>query len=525
MPSLIPLPAAVEWEGAEHTLTEHSTIGCRAGAGPEETGAVRAARLVLSTTTGLPLPVAEKPDILVGIDTGLPTEGYRLEVRPDGVTIAAADRRGALWAAQTLLQLGGDDVYTAPLGGTVKVATARIEDAPRFAWRGAMIDSARHFLQVAEILDFIDWMARHKLNILHWHLTDDQGWRVASEHYPLLAEKASWRPHTVNLTWGGDGTPHGGCYTISQIAAVAEYARQRGIGIVPEIDLPGHATALFSAYPGIATDPAAVTGVACHPDVFDNVLNFSPEALEFAHGIWSEVLEATGARHAHIGGDEVPTAQWEASEEVKRRAAGFGVDDVTSLQRWFTLRIRDWLLQRGVTPIGWDEVIGDGPVAGMVCQAWRGAERGVKAAEQGMDVIMSPNTHTYFDYYQSDLPGEPYAQPATTTLEQVYGFDPVEGMPPGAAERVLGTQFQLWSEFLPTYRAVQYAAWPRGCALAEVAWSQPEGRDFADFTSRLSGHLKRFDAAGLGHRPLTGPHPWQEGGTGWRCRPPEEQDR
>lgn len=339
MPSLIPLPAAVEWEGAEHTLTEHSTIGCRAGAGPEETGAVRAAQLVLSTTTGLPLPVAEKPDILVGIDTGLPAEGYRLEVRPDGVTIAAADRRGALWAAQTLLQLGGDDVYTAPLGGPVKVATARIEDVPRFAWRGAMIDSARHFLQVAEILDFIDWMARHKLNILHWHLTDDQGWRVASEHYPLLAEKASWRPHTVNPTWGGDGTPHGGCYTISQIAAVAEYARQRGIGIVPEIDLPGHATALLSAYPGIATDPAAVTGVACHPDVFDNVLNFSPEALEFAHGIWSEVLEATGARHAHIGGDEVPTAQWEASEEVKRRAAGFGVDDVTSLQRWFTLHI------------------------------------------------------------------------------------------------------------------------------------------------------------------------------------------
>ena len=322
MPVLIPLPSAVEWGVGEYLLTERTTIGCRAGASPQEAEAASAVRLVLAETTGLPLPAADDPGILVSLDPGLPAEGYRLEVRPDGVSITAADRRGALWAAQTLLQLGPDDVYAVPLGKSVPLAAARIEDAPRFARRGAMLDSSRHFLQVAEVLDFIDWMARHKLNVFHWHLTDDQGWRVASDRYPLLAEKASWRSKTSNRVWGDDGTPHGGYYTLQQIAAVAEYARQRGIETVPEIDFPGHATAVLAAYPQFATDPSGLDGVAHYPTIFDNVLNFSPESLEFVHEIWSEVIEATGARYVHIGGDEVPTVHWEASEEVAQRAKG-----------------------------------------------------------------------------------------------------------------------------------------------------------------------------------------------------------
>lgn len=522
MPVLIPLPSAVEWGVGEYLLTERTTIGCRAGASPQEAEAASAVRLVLAETTGLPLSAADDPGILVSLDPGLPAEGYRLEVRPGGVSITAADRRGALWAAQTLLQLGPDDVYAVPLGKSVPLATARIEDAPRFARRGAMLDSSRHFLQVAEVLDFIDWMARHKLNVFHWHLTDDQGWRVASDRYPLLAEKASWRSKTSNRVWGDDGTPHGGYYTLQQIAAVAEYARQRGIETVPEIDFPGHATAVLAAYPQFATDPSGLDGVAHYPTIFDNVLNFSPESLEFVHEIWSEVIEATGARYVHIGGDEVPTVHWEASEEVAQRAREFGVDDPGSIQRWFTLHMRDWLNERGVTPIGWDEVVDPGPVAGMVCQSWRGAEQGVKAATQGMDVIMSPCSHTYFDFYQSDAREEPYGQGDVTTLEKAYSFDPLEGITPEAADHILGTQFQLWSEFLPSYRAVQYAAWPRGCALAEVAWSSPQGRDFTEFSERIAGHLRRFEAAGVNYRPLSGPHPWQEGGTGWRRRPPED---
>lgn len=520
MPALIPKPALVEWGDGEFLLTGSTVVGAGAGLGAGE--AAEGVRRTLSTTTGLLLAAGPEPDIVVGIDDSLPTEGYRLDVASGGVRIVAADYRGAQWAAQTLLQLGPADVYAAPLGREVALAAAHVEDAPRFPRRGAMLDSARHFVQLPDVLHFVDWLARHKLNVFHWHLSDDQGWRVAIERYPLLAEKASWRAKTSNRVWGDDATPHGGYYTLKQIRLVAEYARQRGIEIVPELDFPGHATAALFAYPDFATDPAAVTEVAHYPRIFDNVLNFSPEALDFVHHVWGEVIDATGASFVHIGGDEVPTAQWEASKDVAARAKEFGVDDVRHIQRWFTLHMRDWLTERGVTPIGWDEVTDAGPVPGMVCQSWRGAEAGVRAAEQGMDVVMSPCTHTYFDFYQSESREEPYGQGEVTTLEKAYAFDPVEGIAPEAASRVLGTQFQLWSEFLTTYRRMQYAAWPRGCALAEVAWSSPESRDYAEFVARLEDHLARFDAAGLDYRPLDGPHPWQEGGTGWHRRPPED---
>ena len=521
MPALIPLPNSIEWGTDHFLLTEQTAVGCAQGASAEELEAALGVRRLLSATTGLLLPEGEE-GIVVAFDPGLPAEGYRLEVRSDGVSIIAADYRGAQWAAQTLLQLGPDDVYAVPLGKPLPLATARIEDAPRFPRRGAMLDSSRHFVQFAEVLHFVDWLARHKLNVFHWHLSDDQGWRVAVDEYPLLAEKASWRSKTSNRVWGDDGTPHGGYYTLDQIRAVAEYARERGIEIVPEIDFPGHATAVLSAYPQFATDPSALEGVAHYPQIFENVLNFSPEALDFVHDIWARLIDATGARFVHIGGDEVPTAQWEASEEVAARAKGFGVEDVKSIQRWFTLHMRDWLTERGVTPIGWEEVIAEGAVPGMVCQSWTTAECGVRAAGLGMDVIMSPSTHTYFDFYQSDLREEPYGQGDITTLEKAYSFDPLEGVTPEAAGHILGTQFQLWSEFLPTYRAMQYAAWPRGCALAEVAWSKAGDRNFEDFSARLTEHVRRFDAAGVNYRPLSGPQPWQEGGTGWRRRPPED---
>ncbi|MDO5093561.1 MAG: beta-N-acetylhexosaminidase [Propionibacteriaceae bacterium] len=521
MSALIPRPNFVAWGDGQFTLTDQTPVGCAPDASPEALAAARGVRRVLSATTGLLLP--EGPGgLAVALDPNLPAEGYRLDVRPDGVTLTAADYRGAQWGAQTLLQLAPADVYAVPLGRPVPLTAAHIEDAPRFPRRGAMLDSARHFVRLAEVLDFVDWLARHKLNVFHWHLSDDQGWRVAVDKYPLLALKASWRAKTSNRVWGDDGTPHGGYYTLAQLRAVADYARERGVEIVPEIDFPGHATAVLFAYPQFATDPSAATEVAHYPTIFDNVLNFSPEALDFVHDIWAEVIAATGARHVHIGGDEVPTTHWEASPEVTERARDLGVADVRSIQRWFTLHLRDWLTAQGVTPIGWDEVIDEGPVPGMVCQAWRGAEYGVKAAGQGMDVVMSPTSHTYFDFYQSELREEPYGQGDVTTLEKAYGFDPLDGVTPEAAERVLGTQFQLWSEFLPTYRAVQYAAWPRGCALAEVAWSAAGDRDFADFSSRLTGHLERLDAAGVNYRPLDGPRPWQTGGTGWRRRPPED---
>ncbi|MDO5083172.1 beta-N-acetylhexosaminidase [Arachnia propionica] len=517
MTALLPAPRSADVGGEGLTL-DHTT---RIVAATEEAGpAARAVQRALSLTTGLPLPIEESGAIEVGLDPELPEEGYRLHVTKDRVQVVAGSPRGAGWAAQTLLQLAPPEIFTAPVGLPVPLVGARIEDAPRFAWRGAMLDPSRHFLPLHDVIDFINWMARHKLNVFHWHLSDDQGWRVAWDKYPRLAEVASWRTKTSNRFWGDDGTPHGGHYTLDQIRAVADYARSLGIETVPELDFPGHVTALLAAYPEFATDPTALDGVAHYPEIHHNVLNFSDEAMDFVHGIWEQVIEATGARHVHIGGDEVPTTHWVASEEVAERAKGLGVEDVANIQRWFTLHMRDWLTSRGVTPIGWDEVVEDGVVEGMICQCWRDAEVGGRAAEGGMQVIMSPSSHTYYDFYQSADPQEPYAQWAITTWEKAYSFDPTAGLSPEAAGRVLGTQFQLWSEFLQNYRHVQYSAWPRGCSLAEVAWSDPTGRDVAEFRGRLEGHLERLAAGGVNYRPLEGSHPWQLGGEGWRRRPP-----
>lgn len=516
MRALLPQPTAVQWRDEGYTLTPATTLG------PAAADAAPAAALVwrlLSRTTGLPLAPGAEPDVVVQLAADLPEEGYRLDVGPGGVRITAGGPRGALWAAQTLLQLGPADIYAAPRGHAVPLEGATISDSPRFARRGAMLDSARHFVPLADVLDFVDWLARHKLNVFHWHLTDDQGWRVALDKYPRLATHASWRARTTNRAGGDDHTPHGGYYTLAQIKLVADYARDLGIETVPELDFPGHATAALHAYPEFATDPTAVTEVAHYPQIFPNVLNFSPAALDFVHDAWQAVIDATGAKYVHIGGDEVPTTHWEASPEVRQRAAAWGVRDVRQLQRWFTEHLRDWLRERGVTPIGWDEIIDDGPVPGMVCQAWRGAEAGMRAAQHGMDVIMSPLSHTYLDFYQSPLRSEPYAQGVVLPIEEVYAFDPTAGLDAAAAARVLGTQFQLWAEFQPSYRKQQYQAWPRGCALAEVAWSAPEGRSWQAFAPRLEAHLTRLDAAGINYRPLHGPHPWQEGGTGWFQRP------
>ncbi|MDO4258401.1 MAG: beta-N-acetylhexosaminidase [Actinomycetaceae bacterium] len=529
MTAVLPEPQRYAFLEATLTLDDESTIG--PARGQEMWPGVRAVRRVLAGTTGLIFPVVSgghggedaQPTVRVGLDESLAPEAYTLKVDETGVDITAGTARGAGWAAQTLLQLGPEDVYAAPLGKAIEVCHGQVWDEPRFAHRGAHLDSSRHFVELNDVFHFLDWMAHHKLNVLHWHLTDDQGWRIASPDFPRLAEVASWRASTQNRYGGDTLTPHGGYYTLEQIRAVANYARDLGIETVPEIDFPGHATAVLNAYPEFATDPSALQGVAVYPTIFPNVIDFSPEALDFVHRIWEQVIEATGATRVHIGGDEVPTEHWEASDEVRARAAEFGVDDVTKIQRWFTLHMRDWLAERGVTAIAWDEVVDDGPVEGMICQSWRGAEQGQRAARGGMDVVMSPLTHTYYDFYQSDLREEPYGQGAITTIEDVLEFDPVAGLEPEAAAHVIGTQFQLWSEFLPDYRSVLYSAWPRGCALAEIAWGgRKEGDYEGEFFIRLREHLRRFDAAGVNYRPLDGPHPWQQGGTGWRKRPDDD---
>ena len=513
-PALLPQPTDFTWGDDTLTLDAHSTIQ----ASEAEAATIRR---LLTPATGLPLPL-DPHGGTIGVlhDLDLPEEGYVLDVTPDGVIIHADDPSGLNWAVQTLRQLLGPDAFLpGPISSTWSVPTAIISDRPRFGWRGAMLDVGRHFMPVRDLLAFIDLLAMHKLNVLHLHLTDDQGWRFESKKYPRLTEVASWRPETVNRYLGSDGTPHGGFYTQDQLRHVVAYAGERGITVVPELDFPGHLTAVLVAYPEFGVPGFTPDGVATGFGVHTNVLNLSDASLAFVFDILDELLDVFPSPTIHIGGDEVPRAQWQASPEMAARAAELSLESVDQLQDWFTAQVRAWLDERGRVAIGWDEIADSGPVPGMIVHAWRDSAKGVAAAAAGMDVVMAPKRWTYFDYYPSDRADEPFCIGSRITTEQAYFFEPLDGFEPDAAHHVLGVSFQLWTEYLATRSAVEYQAWPRACATAEVAWSDPTDRSWAEFSTRLDAHLARLDALGVNYRPEAGPHPWQTGGTGLRRRP------
>ena len=478
-------------------------------------------RRLLGPGTGLDLPAAEGGRFRVVEDASLGPEAYRLEVTAEGVTIAAATDRGVNWAVQTLRQLLPPGVLrAAPSGVELLVPFVTVSDAPRFSWRGVMVDVGRHFLPLPDLFRVVDLVALHKHNVLHLHLTEDQGWRFASERHPRLQSVASWRDETRKQHDAeGDGTPHGGFYTPDQLRALVTYAGQRGITVVPEIDLPGHASALLAAYPELGNDPSAAYRPATGFGVFDEVLNLDDDTMRFVLGLYEELLEVFPSRYVHVGGDECPRVEWRASPKAQALARSRGLEGVDHLQRWFTEELRTWLGARGRQLVGWDEICDEGPLPGAVVMAWRAAEHGIAAAAAGQDVVMSPMSHTYFDFYPSAGAEEQYAIGNLTTTEQAYAFDPLEGVPEADHGRVLGTQCQLWTEYMPSMRRLEYMLFPRGCAHSEVAWSDQGGRSWAEFAPRLEVHLERLDALGVNFRPESGPRPWQQGGTGRLRRP------
>lgn len=445
--------------------------------------------------------------VAMGIDASLPEEGYRLRVDADGVHVWAGDEAGAVYGVQTLLQLLPPDIHRrAPLVGRQwSVPFVTIEDAPRFSWRGSHLDVSRHIMPKDFLFRFVDLLALHKLNVFHLHLTDDQGWRFESLRYPRLTEVASLRRETQ-----GDGTPHGGFYSQDDLRELVAYAATRAITIVPEIDMPGHMQAAVAAYPNLGNDSAHPIEVATTFGIKKHVLNFEEGTLRFCEDILGEVMDVFPGTAVHIGGDECPTAQWEASARARARMRELGIDEIDQVQRWITGRLARFLAERGRRLVGWDEIIDAGPVPGTLVMSWRGVGPGVRAARMGQDVIMAPNVPTYFDYPNADSPNEPVARRGCNTLDMVAGFEPV---PPElddeARARVIGTQCQLWTEHMPTVREVEYMAFPRISAFAEAAWTQAERRDSADLLRRVDAHLARLDVLGVGYRPPAGPRPWQ----------------
>jgi hexosaminidase len=516
---LLPLPTSVRYQTGSFTFSDDEAID-----GAPEPAAV--VRRLLTPSSGIDFRSDPGGRIKLTLDESLPAESYRLVVGPEQIAITGADLVGLGWAVQTLRQLLPP---VALLPGSrhrpLVLPAADIEDQPRFRWRGMHLDTCRHFVPLSDLYRFVDLLAAHKLNVFHLHLSDDQGWRFESNRHPRLQEVSSWRRETRRPDEEqGDGTPHGGFYRQDQLRALVGYAGERGVTVVPELEFPGHVRALLAAYPGLGNRPEAPQEPATTFGVFDEVLNLEQQAMHVVFDLYEELLDVFPSRYVHIGGDECPTVEWLASPRAAELAAERGLAGPGVLQRWFTEQLRAWLVERGRIPVGWDEIAEDGPVTGAVAMAWRGAEHGVRAAAQGMDVVMTPTRRTYLDYYPSERDDEPYRIGGLVETPTVYGFEPLEGVPEHVARHILGVQGQLWSEYLPATPAIDYAAFPRACALAEVAWSDPVGRSWTEFEPRLSAHLERLDLLGVNYRPLAGPRPWQRGGTGRLRRPTGQSD-
>jgi hexosaminidase len=472
----------------------------------------------LRRATGFPLPIADfnpaaekTTAIRLTLDPGcahLGEEGYRLTIGPDLVDLRAPASAGIFYGIQSLLQLFPPAIYG--LGPRLKiewkVPQLDIEDAPRFAWRGAMLDSCRHFRPVEFVRKFIDLLALHKLNIFHWHLTDDQGWRVEIQKYPKLTEISAWR----NGTWMGhhsaeshdDGIRHGGFYTQEQIREIVRYAAERHITIVPEIEMPGHAQAALAAYPEFGCTGNQVE-VRRRWGISENIYSPKEETFGFLQDVLLEVMELFPGRFIHIGGDEAVKKEWDSSPEIQALMASVGAKDAHEMQSYFIRRIDRFLTQHGRRLIGWDEILEGGLADGAAVMSWRGIEGGIAAATQGHDVVMAPNAYTYLDSYQSEsLSDEPLAIGGLLPLEKVYGYEPMPAnIPAEKIRHILGLQGQLWAEYMPSTEQVEYMAFPRLTALAEVAWSPAESRDYHSFLPRLSTHLKRLDVLQTRYRP------------------------
>lgn len=442
----------------------------------------------------------------------LGSEGYVLSVSPSVVIARAMAAQGLRHAAQTLRQLLPAAAFDpAKVEGMAwAIPCVEIEDAPRFGWRGSMLDVARHFMPLPFIYKYLDLLAMHKMNVFHWHLTEDQGWRIEIKKYPRLTEVGAWRRETVVGHWrrdrddmAYDGTPHGGFYSQEEARQVVAYAAARGITVVPEIEMPGHAQAAIAAYPELGNTGRQLE-VSTDWGIHHEVFNAEEGTIRFLQDVLDEVLAIFPSTFIHIGGDEVPKIQWQESPSAQARMKALGLKDEAALQSYITGRMDQFLALRGRRLLGWDEILEGGLAPGATVMSWRGEAGGIAAAKAGHDVVMAPNWWTYFDYYQSeDRSREPLAIGNYLPLEKAYAFEPVPTeIDAGQAGHVLGGQCQLWTEYMPKPANVEYMAFPRLCALAEAVWTPAGQKDYSGFLARLAPHLERLRAMGVRYRPL-----------------------
>ena len=423
-------------------------------------------------------------------DPAVAAEGYRLRVDRRGIEIAAADAAGIFYGMQSLLEMADR------FGG--RIPAVEIADAPRFAWRGLMFDVSRHFRTKEFVMKQLDLMARHKLNRMHWHLTDAAGWRIAIDRYPELTEIAAWRPYPDWAAWsrGGarycrrdDPEAHGGFYTKDDIREVVEYARQRHIEVIPEIEMPSHSEEVLAVYPALSC-----TG---EPYTSSDFCVGSEATFEFLENVLDEVIGLFPSEYVHIGGDEAPKTHWRTCPKCRERMRREGLKDVDELQSYLVRRIERYLNARGRRLIGWDEILEGGLAPDATVMSWRGVEGGIAAARSGHQAVMTPGSHCYLDHCQDDPSVEPPSAASFVSLADVYGYDPApDSLGTDVQRMILGVQGNLWCEHVVTDDHFEHMLWPRGLAIAEVGWSDREKMDYDDFHARVLDAVERMRGAG-----------------------------
>ena len=448
--------------------------------------------------------------VQLSTDVSLPEEAYNLKVTENQVIIYASGHNGFLYGLETIRQLLPVAIESKNVVSNMNwdIPNVEIKDSPRFKWRGFMLDVSRHFFDKDYVMETIDQLAFLKMNTLHLHLVDDQGWRIEIKKYPKLTEVGGFRVDQEDKPWNARPTPelgkettYGGFYTQEDIKEIVAYAESRGITVVPEIEMPAHVMSAIAAYPELSCfqKPIMVPSGGVWP-ITEIYCPGKETTFEFLENVLLEVMELFPSRYIHVGGDEATKTNWEKCTDCKKRIQEEGLETVEELQSYFIRRMERFLSSKGRTLLGWDEILEGGLAPGATVMSWRGVKGGLEASEAGHDVVMTPNSHCYFDYYQGDQDAEPLAWGGNLPLSKVYQFDPVvEGMSEEQAKHVLGGQANLWTEYVPTKAQAEYMTYPRLAALAEAVWSSKDNRNWDDFSNRVSSLFQRYGIMGVNY--------------------------
>ena len=521
--AIIPQPVSLEKQNGSFILPEQLTIYTGNNAELKKIGTGLAKRM--AATTGYKIVINENTDaqsngisLSLTANKSIPKEGYRLDVKTTNIILEAAEPSGIFYGVQTLLQLLPKEIESKSKIAKDKweIPAVNITDHPRFGWRGLMLDVSRHFFTKEQVKEFIDDMVKYKFNLLHWHLTDDQGWRIEIKSLPKLTSVGAWRVdktgtfNTFSKPEPNEPRTYGGFYTQDDIKEIVAYAQERFVDILPEIDVPGHSLAAVAAYPELSCTPgtyAVNSGESFmdwshgHPPIalVDNTLCPAKENVyQFLDKVFTEVAQLFPFEYIHMGGDETARNYWEKSAAIKALMKKENLKNSDEVQSYFVKRVAKIITSKGKKMIGWDEIMQGGLAKGAVVMSWRGMKGGIEAAKMGHEVVMTPTDFVYIDYMQGDAVIEPPVY-ATLRLKKTYQFEPVpDGVNPSL---IKGGQANLWTEQVYNMRHAQYMTWPRSFAVAEALWSPKEKRNWNEFVPRVEKHFERFDVAQMKYAP------------------------